>query len=46
MPPAAAPSFAGHRILALIAEQRALEVAWEGDEDAASVRSLELSESK
>src|SRR5215472_1754806 len=40
---AAAPSPAGRRILALIAELQALDAVWENDEDASSIRSIELS---
>src|SRR5262245_21896185 len=39
---AAAPSSAGRRVLELVAEQKALETAWESDEDAASARNSEL----
>src|SRR5262249_22851898 len=41
---AAAASPAGRRILALVSELQALEAVWERNEDAASVRSLELNE--
>lgn len=41
---AAAPSPAGRRILALIAELQTLDAVWESNPDAASVRSLEVSD--
>ena len=42
IPPAIAPSPAGCRVLELVAEQIALNAAWDTDEDAASARNNEL----
>lgn len=40
----AAPSPEGRRILALVAELQAFEAVWESNEDAASMRSIELND--